>query len=144
MRGGAYGCSATFSHLDGRFIFTSYRDPQLEQTLDRYRDSAVWLKELSMDSAALDQAKIGTLGKMDPPERPSSLVGKSFYRHLIGLTYEQRLTHWEQILDTRLEHVHAFGEALEQAMKQDARVCVLGGPHNLDAAAFSFEHRVEL
>jgi Zn-dependent M16 (insulinase) family peptidase len=127
MQGGAYGCSSSFSHLDGRFVFSSYRDPHIKQSLDIYRKSGAWLKNLHLDETALEQAKIGSLGKMNPPELPSGLVSKTFFRHLIGLSYEQRLLFWEELHETRLSHIHAFGDLLDQSLLQQEYVCVLGG-----------------
>jgi Zn-dependent M16 (insulinase) family peptidase len=138
MRGGAYGCSSSLNHLDGRFLLTSYRDPHIDQTLDLYRAAGGWLSALQLDDRALEQAKIGTLGKMDPPERPATMVSKSFFRHLVGLTYERRLSYWEQILETRLDHIHHFGHVLTKAMETETRVCTLSGPTGLDASRVPF------
>lgn len=127
MQGGAYGSSSSFSHLNGQFVFTSFRDPHVKQTLDIYRNAGTWLAGLKLDSRELEQAVIGTLGKLDPPERPSSLVSKTFFRHLLGLRHKQRLEFWRQIRGTGPEHLRAFGALLAEQMDRHHRVSVLGG-----------------
>ncbi|WFB34639.1 insulinase family protein [Kiritimatiellota bacterium B12222] len=127
MRGGAYGSSCSYSHLDGMLIFTSYRDPQLDQTLDIYRATGEWLQNLNLSSSDLEQAIIGTIGKMSPPERPASLVAKSFFRSLIGLTHETREQFWQEILETTPQHLHAYGKAISEALQKESRICILGG-----------------
>jgi Zn-dependent M16 (insulinase) family peptidase len=126
MQGGAYGCSSSFSHLERTMIFTSYRDPHLTRTLDLYRKSGIWLQQLEISTDALEQTVIGTLGKLSPPERPSTLVTKSFFRHLIGLEHDTRQRFWDDIHQTTPRHLHAFGRALTEALQQTERLCVLG------------------
>ncbi|MEO7222344.1 MAG: insulinase family protein, partial [Devosia sp.] len=43
VQGGAYGGSSGFDPFSGGFVFTSYRDPNLLQTLDAYDGAAAWL-----------------------------------------------------------------------------------------------------
>ncbi len=139
MRGGAYGSSCSFSHLDGQFTFTSYRDPHIRQTLDTYRGAGDWLQELDLSASDLEQAVIGTLGKLSPPERPSSQVSKNFFRHLLGLSFAQRQQFWQDIRDTTPEHLRAFGAQLTQALENQSRVCVLGGDTAFTRSGLPFE-----
>ncbi|MGA0334593.1 MAG: hypothetical protein ACO3NW_11670, partial [Kiritimatiellia bacterium] len=135
MKGGAYGSSCSYSHLDGTLCFSSYRDPHLDQTLTLYLQAGDWLKSLSLDREALEQAVIGTLGKMSPPEKPSSTVSKSFFRHLIGLEHSRREQFWREIQETTSDHLAAYGEALQQAVDRETRICVLGGESALNASS---------
>ena len=68
--GGAYGGFAQFSEISGRFSFLSYRDPNLEKTLDTYNNalSALHLEEVSEES--LKDSIIGTIGDIDSPQSP--------------------------------------------------------------------------
>ncbi|MDF3130514.1 insulinase family protein [Kiritimatiellaeota bacterium B1221] len=137
MKGGAYGSSSSYSHLDGLMIFSSYRDPHVDQTLEIYKGAGEWLQNLHLSKHDLEQAVIGTIGKMSPPERPSSQVSKSFFRHLIGLSFEQREKFWKEILETTPDHLHAYGKAVSEAFQQETRVCVLGGQKALEASVHS-------
>ena len=138
MQGGAYGCSSSYSTLNNLFVLTSYRDPQIDRTLDLYREGGLWLQKLSLSPDALEQAVIGTLGKLTPVELPSSLVSKSFFRHLIGLDFPTRERFYAEVAETTQAHIHAFGAALTEAMSREHRICVLGGPTAVDASSTDF------
>ena len=45
LNGGAYGCSLGFSQISGIATYSSYRDPNLKQTLDNYDGAAAWLDD---------------------------------------------------------------------------------------------------
>ncbi len=137
MKGGAYGSSSSYGHLDGLLTFSSYRDPHVDQTLEIYAGAGEWLQNLSLSKSDLEQAVIGTIGKMSPPERPSSQVSKSFFRHLIGLKFEQREQFWKEILETSPDHLKAYGKAVTEAFHQETRICVLGGQKALEASVHS-------
>ena len=127
MQGGAYGSSCSYAHLDGLLVFSSFRDPHLDKTLDIYRGAGKWLSDLTFGKDDLEQAVIGTLGKMAPPEKPSSQVSKSFFRHLLGLEHAKREQFWQEILETTPAHLKAYGNAITQALQARESISVLGG-----------------
>src|SRR5690606_37858313 len=45
VQGGAYGGSSSFDPFSGGLVFTSYRDPNLLQTLAAYDGAAAFLRE---------------------------------------------------------------------------------------------------
>lgn len=141
MKGGAYGSSSGYSHLDGILTFSSYRDPHLDQTLDIYRNAGKWLAASPLSKEDLEQAVIGTIGKLSPPERPSTQVSKSFFRHLIGLSFAQREIFWQQILETTPAHLQAYAEAITEAIQQEERICVLGGQTALETSVHALSLR---
>ena len=84
--GGAYGGFCTFNPVggDGVFTFLSYRDSNLDKTLDVHG-------ELEENAEALATAIIGAVGDLDgalsPPDQKGS---KSFSRWVIRQTPEER------------------------------------------------------
>lgn len=140
MKGGAYGSSSSYSHLDGSLVFSSYRDPHLDQSIEIYKKAGDWLQNLSLSQVDLEQSLIGTLGKMSPPERPSSLVSKNFFRQLIGLKHSRRERYWREILETKPEHLKAYGAAISEALAQETRICVLGGKASISESAHKLKH----
>ncbi|MBQ0068012.1 MAG: insulinase family protein, partial [Phascolarctobacterium sp.] len=66
VQGGAYGASARFSP-NGLMAFTSYRDPQLVQSLEAYRGLPDWLRNKQFTEQELDKYVIGTISAMDTP-----------------------------------------------------------------------------
>lgn len=127
VRGGAYGASCSYDRLNGILSFTSYRDPHTRRTLDAYQQSAEWLASLSMTDAALEQAKIGTLGAMSRTQHPANACYTALLRRLSGVTPEDRACRWEEVRATTLTDLHRFGEAILQALQQERRISILGG-----------------
>ena len=140
MKGGAYGSSSGYNHLEGYLIFTSYRDPHLDQTLETYQATGEWLQNISLSKNDLEQAIIGTLGKMSPPERASSLVSKSFFRKLMGLDHLKREQFWGEILETTPEHLKAYGAAISEALAMGSRISVLGGKKAITGSTHKLTH----
>jgi Zn-dependent M16 (insulinase) family peptidase len=72
--GGVYGGFCTFSPFSGFMSFLSYRDPNLERTIDVYDAAAdalmVAADSLEADPDALASAIIGTIGDMDGALQP--------------------------------------------------------------------------
>jgi Zn-dependent M16 (insulinase) family peptidase len=52
VQGGAYGGGASFDQFSGSFAFTSYRDPNLLETIDNYDQAAAFLRARSSGSSA--------------------------------------------------------------------------------------------
>ena len=95
--GGAYGGFCTFNPVggDGVFTFLSYRDSNLDKTLDVY--------ELEENAEALATAIIGAVGDLDgalsPPDQKGS---KSSSRWVIRQTPEKRQQFRDDLLTLRI------------------------------------------
>lgn len=133
VQGGAYGGMCRFSRRTGIFTFLSYRDPNVNQTLQAYDQTGQFLRELHMNDRELARSIIGTIGDVDSYQLPDSKGYSSMVRYLTGETDEYRQTIREQILSTSLKHFHEFGDALE-AMKEQGLVVVLGSQEALEQA----------
>ena len=60
--GGAYGGSAGFSHQSGRIFFSSYRDPNILETLKCYNEAAIAFDDNYLNQNAIDETIIGCIG----------------------------------------------------------------------------------
>ncbi len=131
--GGAYGVSCSLDRLSGVFGYTSYRDPNLLDTLAVYDQSGRFLRELSLGERELTRSIIGAIGDMDRYQLPDAKGFTSLAHYLTGQTdaYRQRLR--DEILSTTQADFHAFGEVLER-MRDHARVAVLGSQAAIEAA----------
>ncbi len=136
VQGGAYGGNSVFDQRSGVFTFLSYRDPNIESTLEAYRASADFLAGLDdrrLNPSELEKIIIGTIGEMDFYQLPDAKGFTSLVRKLAGDRDEQRQQMREQILATTRADFHAFGELLKR-FNQAAQVVVLGSASALDAA----------
>jgi Zn-dependent M16 (insulinase) family peptidase len=136
VQGGAYGSFCQFDQNTGVVSFLSYRDPNVERTLDTYDQAGSFLREMELDDAELSKAIIGTIGDLDAYQLPDAKGYTALVRHLIGYTDEQRQQWRDEVLATRREDFVAFGEQLEYLREQGV-VVVLGAPESVQAASES-------
>lgn len=124
VQGGAYGGMCAFDQRSGTFSFASYRDPNLESSIEVYQQTGQFLQELKLDEAELTRALIGAIGQLDSHLLPDAKALTSTKRHLIGYSDDQRQQFRDQVLATNQHHFHQFGELLTQAFK-NPRLAVL-------------------
>ena len=134
--GGAYGGFGVFDSNSGVFSFLSYRDPNLDATLENYDGATGFLKHLdanSLSDGELTKAIIAAIGDMDSYQLPDAKGYTSMMRYLTGKSDAQLQKERDEILSTNGEDFIAFGEVLEKASKSDA-VAVIGSQSAIEGA----------
>ena len=135
VKGGAYGASASYDLMDGVFSFTSYRDPQIQNTLDVFSGSPAHVaKEMNLSTTALEQAIIGTVKNLDRPLRPEQAVNVALLRHLQGSTLERRKIFRQQLLSLTADKIRGtFAEVIAPAIDTSS-VCVISSREKLEGS----------
>jgi len=133
--GGAYGCSNVFNPNTGVFKYTSYRDPNLMQTLKTYDETPEFLSHTAkeMSAATLSNAIIGMIGDLDGPMQPDQKGFASMEQHLNGMTDQIRQERRDQVLSTTAKDFKEMGERLE-AVSKSGTVAVIGSSTSLEGA----------
>lgn len=131
VQGGAYGAFGRFDHHSGVLSFASYRDPNLEKTLETYTRSADYLRQLDLSEDELHKAIIGTIGGIDQYELPDAKGFSELGRFLMGYDEARRQQMREEILSTTLADFHRFGQNLVGAIEQGP-VVVIGDRAGLE------------
>lgn len=126
VQGGAYGAFCLFERFSGAYAQISYRDPNVENTLKVYDQTADYLRKLSLSATDLESCIVGAIGELDAYLLPDAKGMASFTRHLTGDTEEIRQKMRDEILSTSLAHFHKFADVLD-AVAQQGRVVMLGG-----------------
>ena len=98
MEGGAYGALATPNGTEGVFTFSSYRDPNIVETLKAFRESLEHVRSGKIDGEEIERAIIGTVGREERPLDPGDRGFISLQRELIGITDELRQKRREVVL----------------------------------------------
>ncbi len=124
--GGAYGCFVQYSRITGSFAFVSYRDPQVEKSLEVYKKAPEFLGNLHLSQRDLNCAIIGTIGDLDSYLLPDAMGATALWRELVGDTKEIRQKIRDEILSTKLVDFHNFATPLSKALKESKCVS-LGG-----------------
>ena len=132
VQGGAYGSGTGFTEVTGSFVFTSYRDPNLLQTLDAY-DQAPGFLTRPHDEGELTRSIIGVIGRMDAYQLPDAKGYTSMIQTLIGETAEHRQKRRDEVLGARLADFKALADVLAEVAKV-GEVAVLGGESAIKAA----------
>ena len=127
VQGGAYGAMCSFDYRSGAFIFASYRDPNLEKTLQAYQATGDFLKKLKISDTELTRALIGAIGQLDHYQLPDAKGYSDTQRYLLQFSDAQRQKIRDEVLSTTPAHFHAFGETLSAAFTNPA-IAVLCSP----------------
>jgi presequence protease len=133
LQGGAYGASVGFSKLSGVWTFTSYRDPNLLNTLAVYDQTADVLRTVELSDDELTKSIIGAIGAMDAYQLPDAKGWTSLVRYLLNETDAMRQQTRDEILGTTVHDFRRFAEVLKEVNRQ-GRVVVMGSPTAIGAA----------
>lgn len=132
VQGGAYGGSAGFDPFAGTFSFSSYRDPNLVETLDVYDNAAAFLAQ-GIGEQDLVRSIIGVIGTVDSYRLPDAKGFTALAWALTGDTEEDRQARREQILSATEADFADLAEVLK-ALSTQGSVVVLGSETAIKAA----------
>ena len=141
VQGGAYGAMCNFDPNSGVLAFASYRDPNLAATLDAYRQTADFLKNVRIDDDELTRALIGTIGGIDTYLLPDAKGYIDMLRYLTGQTDEKRQKLRDELLSTTEEDFRNFADVLTF---DNARISVLGSAKEIGSCGISFANSVKV
>ena len=134
VEGGAYGGLCLYDPLKGQLPMMSYRDPNLERTLEVY-DTAVdaFLAE-NLDPDAMRTAIVGAVGRLDRPMDPAEKGYEAMRRRLFGLSDDDRRRFREGVLSTTIEQLRACADGVLRRASVDAPQAVLAKRERIEAA----------
>lgn len=131
IQGGAYGATARFE-LNGLGVFASYRDPQLEKSLQAYKELASWLKTVAFPERELNKYVIGTISGMDVPLTNTMRLDKAAVQYLKQIPDSLRQRIRNEVLQVTNEDLQKLGQVVED-MLSDGLICVVGGKQPIEA-----------
>ncbi len=129
--GGAYGGAGSLDRRSGTFLYLSWRDPNLVETLATYDDTPRFLRELQLSDDELTKAIIGTISDVDAYRLPDAKGWVALDRHLAGDTDAGRQQIRDEILGTTAGDFRAFADALD-LVRERGNVVVLGAQSTLE------------
>ena len=143
VRGGAYGCFSNLDILSGNFCCISYRDPNLEETIDVFDKISDYIKQLPLSESDLEKFIISTIGTIDAPKTQDQKGGAAFGRFLSKVSEEDTQKRRDQILSTRMQDLEKYG-ALFDDFCSNGKICVVGSEEKIkqNIRLFSTIHNV--
>lgn len=136
VKQGAYGCSCQFTR-DGRGLFVSYRDPNLEKTDEIYKNTYKFLEDFTADEDDMTKYLIGTVSDMTADRTPSAKAYRSFLFYLSGLSVEQREKEWEEMFLTTKEDIIGFAPMVKK-ITEAGYFCVVGNEDRIEESREMF------
>ena len=137
IQGGAYGATARFE-LNGLGVFASYRDPQLEKSLEAYKELPNWLENLDLPARELDKYVIGTISGMDIPLTNTLKVDQANMLFIKKTSTELRQRVRNEVLDVTNKDLQDLAKVVRD-MLSDGYVCVVGGKQAIEANKDKFQ-----
>lgn len=142
VKGGAYGCMNSFSKV-GDAYFVSYRDPNLEKTLEVYQGAVQYLKDFTADERTMTKYIIGAISDIDLPLSPSAEGSRALTSYLAHETYEDIQKERDEVLTADETGIKSLAAYVEAMVSQDM-LCVLGGEEKIEEQKCLFEHVMNL
>lgn len=124
VQGGAYGCFSGFKR-NGNVFITSYRDPNLNTTLDVYNHIYEYLQNFKANNREMTKYIIGTISDFDMPlsaQMKGERADEYYIRHI---TFEDLQKERNEVLETSENTIKDFAPLMENFMKE-SNICVLG------------------
>jgi len=129
VKGGAYGVSLDFG-ITGNLFISSYRDPNLVDTLKAYDDMAEYLRQFSASKRDMDKYIIGAVRDLDVPLTSSMRAERAIEMYFSKVTYDMIRKERQEVLSTTLEDIKSLSNLMESVMKQNY-ITVLGNEGNI-------------
>nr|WP_276939678.1 insulinase family protein [Helcococcus sueciensis] len=141
-KGGAYG-SGMLTSINNNFATYSYRDPNLQRTIDIYNKIPEFLESIRVTEEDLLPYIIGAVGKIDPPrtERTKSFFDMSQF--ITGLTNETVEKMIVNALETDIVTLKLTTPKIKE-MLDTASLAVLGNSQIIENNKDMFDEIIEL
>ncbi len=137
VKGGAYGCMSSFKK-SGAAFFTSYRDPNLEKTIEVYKKAADYIRNYVATERDMTKTIIGTVSDLDTPLTPKIKGIRSLVAYLSGDTFEEEQRERDQVLNATQEDIRSPADYIDVIISQ-AHLCVVGGEEKIEEAKDLFD-----
>ena len=130
VKGGAYGCMSNFNRI-GEGYLISYRDPNLEKTMEVYEGVVDYLRNFNVSDRDMNKFIIGTISNIDRPMNPAAKGNRSMNLYMNRVTEEMIRQERAQILDADQEDIRALAEVLRAVLAEHS-LCVIGSEEKIE------------
>lgn len=137
VKGGAYGCMSNFNRIgDGYFV--SYRDPNLERTIEVYEGVVDYLKNFTVSERDMTKYIIGTISNIDQPMTPAAKGDRAMNLYMNKVNADIIREERNQILDATQDDIRALAR-VAQAVLDAGELCVIGSEGKIEENKELFE-----
>jgi presequence protease len=140
--GGAYGGFSSVSS-NGVFTFNSYRDPNLQLTINNYNATPDYLSKFEADETSMTRYIIGTISKLDVPLTAQQKGGYAVTYYFSKISQEMLQKERDAILTTKVADITAYSKMIKDILDQKA-ICVYGNTDKINAEKNSFKKLIKI
>ncbi len=137
VKGGAYGAMCAFTR-SGMSYMTSYRDPNLMETYEIYKNAYQYVENFDADVRDMTKYLIGAIAKTDAPMTPSAEGSFSFMCYIAKITDDMLQQERDQILATNPEKIRELAPIIK-AITDSGIICAIGGEDKIEAEKDCFK-----
>lgn len=130
VKGGAYGCMSNFSKI-GEGYLVSYRDPNLEKTLEVYEGVVEYLKNFDVDDRDMLKYIIGTISNIDQPMTPAAKGERSMNLYMNHVSAEMIEQERKEILEATQEDIRKLADIVAAVLAAN-QLCVIGSESKIE------------
>lgn len=130
VKGGAYGCMSNFNRI-GEGYLISYRDPNLEKTLEVYEGVVNYLENFDVDDRDMNKFIIGTISNIDRPMNPAAKGSRSMNLYMNRVTEEMIRRERDEILNAEKDDIRALAKVVRAMLDADL-LCVIGSEEKIE------------
>ncbi len=131
VKGGAYGCMCNFNRI-GEGYLISYRDPNLEKTMEVYEGVADYLKSFTVNERDMNKYIIGTISNLDRPMTPAAKGDRSMNLYMNHVSEEMIRKERMEVLNAGQEDIRKLSAVIEAMLSAD-QLCVIGSEEKIEA-----------
>lgn len=137
VKGGAYGAGFQTTR-SGSSRFYSYRDPRIDETVERFRTSGDWLAGVfNPTESEMDGYVVSTVASLDAPAKARELLRRQDGLYFSGATLEDRARVREEVCAAGIDDVRALASSVD-AIAGAGPVCCFGNGEVIRASGEGF------
>lgn len=140
--GGAYGGFSSISK-NGTINLSSYRDPNLKETLDNFKGISEYLAQFKADSTDMTRYIIGTIANMDSPLTPSEKGDQAFRNYFENVSREDVQSDRNAVLSATADDLRKMSDEIARVLDQQVW-CVYGNDEKINKNKTLFKDLVRL
>ena len=137
VKGGAYGCMSSFNRI-GEGYFVSYRDPNLQRTMEVYEGVVDYLENFTVSERDMTKYIIGTMSNIDQPMTPSAKGDRSMNLYMNKVSADMIRKERLEILEAGQDDIRRLARVVEAVLKAD-QICVIGSEDKIEEAKEMFQ-----
>ena len=98
-------------------IFCSYRDPNLVETLNVYKELPQYLREFTLTDREMRKYIIGTMSSLDLPMTPALRGPRAMGMYFSGAKLEDKVAFRKQVIACKPEDIVALADVVEPVLR---------------------------